>query len=1175
MAAYVPLHVHSEYSLSDSILRIEDLGNFAAQQGLEAMALSDRNTLYGAVKFYKKMRALGVKPVLGCDLSVRDGQGRITQLILFAQNAEGFKHLCELLSFAYVSDQRHGEIATNMERFTVAQCGGILALSGGLEGDIGTALGNGDFVLAEARAEYWRKIFPGRFYLQVSRCGQAGEEALMAASAEIAERLHLPAVATNLACFPGADDYQVHEARVCISNGHVMDDPKRPRYYTEKQHLRSVADMQAAFSDAAILVENTAAVAQRCNVVLDLDHYHLPDFPLAQGVDIKKYLIEQAGEGLERRMQALYPDPALRAEKTPLYRARLQDELAVINQMDFPGYFLIVADFIRWAKDNDVPVGPGRGSGAGSLVAFALRITDLDPLAYDLLFERFLNPERISMPDFDIDFCMEKRDRVIRYVAEKYGNDRVAQIATHGTMAAKAVVRDVGRVLGMPYTVVDRISKMVPTALGVTLPDALGRSEKAKEKAEFFSADLLEQYENDEETRYLLDIAMQLEGLARNVGKHAGGVVIAPTRLTDFSALYCEQAGGALVTQFDKDDIEAAGLVKFDFLGLRTLTVIDWAVANINLRRKREGKAGDFRITAIALDDPDTFDLLKSCRTTAVFQLESPGMRNLIKKLQPDSFEDIIALVALFRPGPLQSGMVDDFINRKHGFAAVQYPHPALEPILKTTYGVMVYQEQVMQVAQVLANYSLGEADLLRRAMGKKKAAVMDEQKAVFVERAVTGGVGEKVATDIFDLMAKFAEYGFNKSHSAAYALLSYQTAWLKTHYPAEFMAAVLTSDMDRSDKVVQHIEECREIGVTVHPPSLNHSSYAFGVDESGRVIFGLGAVKGVGQAAIDLISGERDANGAFVCLLDLCRRMDLKTLKRNTLETLICAGAFDDIEANRGGLFHALPQALKLAEQYHENEKNRQGDMFGLFDEGDNGQTLQVDADKAWEIGTQLAYEKQTLGLFLSDHPVNAVARQLRAICGASLAELEETIAAWTVPKRRGEARFVKLGGLIVDVRRIVTKKGQPMAFVTLDDRLGRLEVTLFGEQFERYRERLVIDQLVVVQAKAEYAFYQQNWRLTAEQVFAFDEARYVLAKAVQIETTMDTLDVRTLARFQRTRVAEDNAASGMVIHLSLSSPSAATAGRLRLDGRYRLDREALERMKETFGENNVSLLY
>lgn len=1174
MPAYVPLHVHSEYSLSDSILRLDELGKFARDQGLEAIALSDRNTLYGALKFYRKMRALGIKPVLGCDLSVRDKQGKISQLLLFAQNADGFRHLCELLSFAYTHDQNNGEIATNIDRFTRARCDGILALSGGLEGSIAKAIANGDFTLAQAEAESWHDKFPGRFYLQVSRCGKSDEEALIAACAQIGAALHLPTVATNMACFLRADDYQVHEVRVCISNGYVMDDSKRPRSYTPKQHLRSVADMEATFADAGILLENTAIVAQRCNLVLDLNRYHLPDFPVPEHVDIKNYLIEKARTGLEIRIEALYPDPALRDQKMAEYRQRLEDELTVINQMGFPGYFLIVADFIQWAKDNEVPVGPGRGSGAGSLVAFALQITDLDPLAYDLLFERFLNPERVSMPDFDIDFCMEKRDRVIQYVAAKYGNDRVAQIATHGTMAAKAVVRDVGRVLGMPYPVVDRISRMVPTALGVTLPDALGRSDKAKEKAEFFSADLLEHYEQDEETRHLLDIALQLEGLARNVGRHAGGVVIAPTRLTDFSALYCEQAGGALVAQFDKDDIEAAGLVKFDFLGLRTLTVIDWTVANINRRRQREGKAADFRISRIALDDPETFRLLKSCRTTAIFQLESVGMKNLIRKLQPDTFEDIIALVALFRPGPLQSGMVDDFINRKHGRAAVQYPHPTLEPILKTTYGVIVYQEQVMQAAQVLANYSLGEADLLRRAMGKKKAEVMVEQRAIFVQRAVAGGVAENVATAIFELIAKFAEYGFNKSHSAAYALLSYQTAWLKTHYPAEFMAAVLTSDMDRTEKVVQHIEECATLGVTIHPPSINDSDYAFSVAESGGVIFGLGAIKGVGQGVIEVITAERDANGAFLSLLDLCRRMDLKALKRKTLEILICAGAFDVIDANRGGLFEALPQALKLAEQYQQNQKNNQADMFGLFGEDSSMQTLQVAPGDAWETGKQLGFEKQALGLYLSDHPVNAVARELRAICATSLAELEVKISGWAQPKRRNETHSIILGGLIAEVRRVVSKKGAPMAFVLLDDCSGRVEVSVFGERLEHYREQLCIDQVVVVKAKAEYAFYQQQWRLTAEELLPFDQARYMFAKAMKITTTMERFDAQAIADIQLMRLQQDETA-GVVIDLSLSSPSAAVAGRLRLDRRYRLDPEALERIKTRFGEDSVTLVY
>lgn len=1179
MTNYVPLYIHSEYSLIDSTLRIKQLVAYAQENHLQAMAITERNNLYSAMKVYKALRAVGIKPVLGCDMSVRDSEGNISQMLLYAQHAEGFKRLCELLSFAYVEDQVNGVVAVDIKHFNRKQCEGILALSGGIDGAMGKAILNGKPALAEEIARFWQGIFPDRFYLQVSRVGKEGEEALIGAAAEIGQKLNLPTVATNFAVFLNKEDFGVHEARFCIANSYVMDDTSRPHDYTREMYMKSVAEMEALWADAPQLLENTLQLAKRCNVTLDIGHHYLPDFPLPEGSkEIKQYLVDEAHKGLEARMKHLYPDEKQRAEVMPTYLKRLDWELGIVNQMNFPGYFLIVAEFIQWAKDHGVPVGPGRGSGASSLVAYAIRITDLDPLRFDLLFERFLNPERVSMPDFDVDFCMDKRELVIRHVADTYGHEKVSQITTFGTMAAKGVVRDVGRVMGIAYPVVDRITKLVPNALGVTLSDALGRTEKSKEKPEYFSAELLEQYENNAETQDLINLALKLEGLARNVGKHAGGVVIAPTKLTDFSALYSEYAQGPLVTQFDKDDIEQAGLVKFDFLGLKTLTVIDWAVQNINLHLKREGKPQDFDISDVPLDDKKTFSLLKACKTTAIFQLESSGMKNLIKKLQPDTFEDIVALVALFRPGPLQSGMVDDFINRKHGVAKVEYPDPRLEPILNNTYGVIVYQEQVMQVAQVLANYSLGEADLLRRAMGKKKAYVMDEHRGIFVKRAVAGGMDQQVATDIFNLMAKFAEYGFNKSHSVAYALLSYQTAWMKTHYPAEFMAAILTSDMDTTEKVVAHIDECQDMGLTVLPPSINHSFYDFTVDEQGCVVFGLGAVKGVGQGVIELITNEREKNGKFKSVLDLCERIDVKALKRKTLETLIYAGAFDEFNKNRGGLMAVLPTIIQLAQQHHENEKNKQSDMFGLL--GGSGGAARKDIvvpdSAAWAPRQQLEYEKETLGLFLSDHPVNAVRKPLLAICGRSLAELNDEVAEWAVPKRRGEFREVKMGGLIVAIRKIITKKGQPMAFVTLDDRSARKEVTIFGELLEAQKELIKIDSVVVVSVKAEYAFYQQDWRLTATDVQSFEDARFNLARAVRIEAPLEKLTPPILENIKALKIEQQEAqAAGVGMNFALLSEAHNTAGKVRLPGRYAFGEEQLQYFAHQFGEEHLTLIY
>ncbi len=719
---------------------------------------------------------------------------------------------------------------------------------------------------------------------------------------------------------------------------------------------------------------------------MTLGKNYLPDFPIPAGMTVEEYFAEQSRKGLECRLKRLFdvnsPDFA---EQRKVYDERLQIELDVINSMGFAGYFLIVADFIQWAKDNDIPVGPGRGSGAGSLVAYALKITDLDPIALELLFERFLNPERVSMPDFDVDFCMDKRDLVIDYVARKYGRDSVSQIITYGSMAAKAVVRDVGRVLGHPYGFTDRVAKMVPFEIGMTLHKALEESE-----------DLKQAYDNDEEVHDLIDMAKKLEGCARNAGKHAGGVVIAPGLLTDFCPLYCEEGGGNLVTQFDKDDVEKVGLVKFDFLGLRTLTIVDWALKTVNAERVKQGLE-PVDINTIPMDDEAAFKLLKACETTAVFQLESRGMKELIKKLQPDSFDDITALVALYRPGPLQSGMVDNFINRKHGRETISYPdahyqHESLKPILEATYGVILYQEQVMQIAQVMAGYSLGGADLLRRAMGKKKPEEMAKQRAVFKAGAEQNGIDPELAMKIFDLVEKFAGYGFNKSHSAAYALVSYQTMWLKAHYPAAFMAAVCSADMDNTDKVVPLIEECRRMGLKVEPPQVNLSQYKFTIADDSTVVYGLGAIKGVGEAAIEAIVSERHTRRAGPTdLFEFCRRIDLKKVNRRVLESLIRAGALDGLGANRASLMLQLPLALKMAEQHHAMQAVGQNDLFGMSDDQPARTFSQVVPDNVeeWDDEQRLQGEKETLGLYLTGHPIDRYEAELRQIASSRIADL------------------------------------------------------------------------------------------------------------------------------------------------------------------------------------------
>ncbi|MGD8560640.1 MAG: DNA polymerase III subunit alpha, partial [Gammaproteobacteria bacterium] len=882
---FVHLHVHTEYSLVNGIVRVKPLVKAVRETRMPAVAVTDQCNLFAMVKFYRAAISAGVKPIIGVDLWINNEQqaAQPHHLVLLCQDDEGYRNLTRLVSRGYTDGQHHG-MPILEKAWLHGATDGLIALSGAVNGDVGQALLNHDMSTAQQLLEDWQTLFPRRFYLQLQRTGNPGEEDYIHAAVQLAQTTHTPVVATNSVHFLKSDDFDAHEVRVCIHEGRTLDDTRRPRNFTPQQYLRTPEEMAELFQDIPEALQNSVEIARRCNVELTLGKNYLPDFPIPEGMTEDSYFRQLAREGLEQRLESLYDknDSAFSEQRKP-YDERLENELDVIINMGFPGYFLIVADFIRWAKNNGVPVGPGRGSGAGSLVAYALSITDLDPLKYELLFERFLNPERVSMPDFDVDFCMEGRDRVIDYVANRYGREKVSQIITYGSMAAKAVVRDVGRVLGHPYGFVDQIAKLIPFELGITLDKALQQEEMLKQR-----------YDEEEDVQALIDMARSLEGVARNAGKHAGGVVIAPSNLTDFTPLYCEQGGGSLVTQFDKDDVEAVGLVKFDFLGLRTLTIINWAVQTINDRRVNRSDAA-LDINDIPIDDQQTFKLLKECATTAVFQLESRGMKDLIKRLQPDDFEDIVALVALFRPGPLQSGMVDDFINRKHGRAKVEYPHPDVAPILKPTYGVILYQEQVMQIAQVLAGYTLGGADLLRRAMGKKKPEEMAKQREIFTEGAVARGVKEQTATYIFDLMEKFAGYGFNKSHSAAYALVSYQTAWLKCHYPAAFMAAVLSADMDNTDKVVSLIEECRAMGLNVVSPNVNMCEYRFTITDDRTVLYGLGAIKGVGEGAIESIRQSYRDQGKFHSLFDFCQRIDLKKANRRTLEALIRAGALDE----------------------------------------------------------------------------------------------------------------------------------------------------------------------------------------------------------------------------------------------------------------------------------------
>ncbi len=1111
-ASFVHLRLHSEYSLVDGLIRVEDLPKRCAKLGMPAVAVTDLSNLFALIKFYRAATGAGIKPIAGADLwiAARDASQPPTLMALLVMDATGYKNLTTLISRAHLENQALGRAVVKREWVHELNAG-LIALSAGRDGEIGQALVSGHPEIAENLLGEWKQSFGDRFYLEIARTGRENEEDCLHATVELAARTDTPVVATNDARFDTREDFEAHEVRVCISDGRTLDDPRRPRRYTPQQYLRTPEEMAELFSDIPEALANTVEIARRCNIELRLGKSFLPDYPVPEGMTLDEFFIAESKAGLEERLAVLLPDRNAPdyAGKRKVYEDRLDFELNTIIQMKFPGYFLIVSDFIRWAKANGIPVGPGRGSGAGSLVAYALKITDLDPLAYDLLFERFLNPERISMPDFDVDFCMEGRDRVIEYVRDKYGHLAVSQIVTFGTMAARAVVRDVARAQGKSLGLADRVAKMIPFHPEQTLRYALGEFKNDKERDSYgalASPELLERFRNDEEIRELLEMALALEGVVRGVGKHAGGVVIAPGQLTDFSPLYCDEQGNNLVTQFDKDDVEKAGLVKFDFLGLRTLTIIDWAVKTINARRAKQNLE-PIDIVHIPLDDKPSFDLLKRADTQAVFQLESSGMRELIKKLKPDVFEDIVALVALFRPGPLQSGMADDFVLRKHGVQKVTYPHPKLEPILSNTYGTILYQEQVMQIAQVLAGYSLGGADMLRRAMGKKDKAAMEKERAKFTEGAQAAGVDPQVAGSIFDTMEKFAEYGFNKSHSAAYALVSYQTAWLKCHYPAEFMAAEMSAVLQNTDRIVTRIDECKTMGLTVRPPDVNNSSYAFTVDDTGAIVYGLGAIKGVGEGPIAEIVGARESGGKFADLFDFCRRV--RGVNRRMLEALIRAGALDGLGPNRSfedraTLVASLDDATKASDQLARNADAGIGDLFGevAAPERDEGSAFVRVAP--WKDDERLDGEKATLGLFLTGHPIDQYEKELANFVSKRIGDLDAS--SMTMPamgeQRRGRPQrpTATVAGLVSDLRVKRSKDGKKMGFIILDDRSGRLEVSVFPRVFEQYGQLLLKDALLVIEGEVEYDDYTDRTQLVATKVMSIQQARDNYAKQVQL---------------------------------------------------------------------------
>ncbi|MDY0397269.1 MAG: DNA polymerase III subunit alpha [Desulfuromonas thiophila] len=1100
-APFVHLHLHSQYSLLDGAIRIPDLIDHVKDHRMPAVAVTDHGNMFGAVEFYLKATAAGVKPIIGCEVYVapssrfdkknaRGSSEASYHLVLLCQNQTGYRNLCQLVSAAY----REGFYYRPRIDWELLRQHhqGLIALSACLGGEIPTLLLLDRPDEARQRAQEIAALFDDeRFYLELQENNIPEQAKVNAGLIELGRELGLPLVATNDCHYLTREDAYAHEVLLCIQTGKTMDDDKRMRFANDGFYVRSPQEMAALFGHVPEALSNTLAIAQRCNLTFDFKTYHFPQYEKPAEQTLDEVLREQAQAGLEERLRVIRQRrPEFSAEQETLYRQRLERELDTIIQMGFPGYFLIVADFINWAKDHGIPVGPGRGSAAGSLVAYAVRITDIDPIPYDLLFERFLNPERISMPDIDVDFCIYGREEVIRYVQNKYGAENVAQIITFGTLGAKGVIKDVGRALNLPYNEVDKISKLVPAVLNISLTDALKQEPRIQELAK-----------NDIRIKELLQIALRLEGLTRHASTHAAGVVVTPKPLTDYLPLYTDPKSGGQVTQYAMSYVEKIGLVKFDFLGLKTLTVI----ANA-LRLIRAHKAPQFDLEQLTDDDAATYQLLSRGDTTGVFQLESSGMKELLVKLKPSCFEDIIAACALYRPGPLGSGMVDDFILRKHGKKKIVYDFPQLEPILRDTYGVIVYQEQVMLIAQVLANYSLGGADLLRRAMGKKKAEEMDKQKELFLAGARDNKLDEKKAEAVFDLMAKFAAYGFNKSHSAAYALIAYQTAYLKAHYPVEFMAALLTEDMENTDKVIKNIAEVRSMGLQILPPDINASVRSFTVHDE-AIRFGLGAVKGVGSAAIDAILQARQAQ-PFKDLYDFCERAELTKVNKKVIEALICCGAFDNLGGHRAQYLAALEEAMEIGQRLQRERQMGQESLFGLDEmlSGPKGAYAQLPEVEAWPEKERLQHEKQALGFYITGHPLARFAEDIRRLATCDSSGLTEL----------SDKAEVRLCGMVAASKELVTKKGERMAFITLEDLTGSTEVVVFPEAFQAAAELLAAEEPLMVFGTLDAG--EESCKVLASQILPLHEVKQRQTSRVRIRLSTPGLTEDQLQSLKHT---------------------------------------------------------
>ena len=1127
----VHLRLHTEFSVVDGTNRIDELAKAAAKDGQPALAITDLSNLFGAIKFYKEMRGKGVKPILGAEVFVEGEAGAApSRILLLVQGHQGYLNLSELLARAWTRNVVKAQAICTWE--WLQELGeGLIAIAGAQAGPVGQALMKGDDAGAAHLALRLAGIFPHRFYMEVQRAGRADDEAHVVAAVQLAARLNLPVVATHPVQFATADDYEAHEARVCISEGEILGNQRRVRKFTREQYFKSSAQMQALFEDLPAALANSVEIARRCNISLVLGKPQLPNFPIppvnGQVLSVEDYFRHVSFEGLEDRLRLLFPDEAKRNAQRPRYVERLEFELNTILKMGFPGYFLIVGDFIQWAKTHGCPVGPGRGSGAGSLVAYALKITDLDPLEYNLLFERFLNPERVSMPDFDIDFCQANRDRVIDYVKDKYGKDAVSQIATFGTMAAKAAIRDVGRVMDMSYTFCDGISKLVPNKPGQSYtlaypPDPKKEGDKNNYALELEPL-LAERVQKEEDVKTVIEMAQKLEGLTRNIGMHAGGVLIAPGKLTDFCPLYQQPGSEAAVSQYDKDDVEAIGLVKFDFLGLATLTILE--IAREFIMKRHKGQE-NFSFETIPLDDGPTYKLFSDGKTEAVFQFESRGMQGMLREARPSRLEDLIALNALYRPGPMD--LIPSFVNRKHGKEVVEYPHPLVEKVLSETYGIMVYQEQVMQTAQVLGGYSLGGADMLRRAMGKKKAEEMAEHRAIFRKGAAEKNISEQKADEVFDLMEKFAGYGFNKSHAAAYSLLAYHTGWLKVHYTAEFFCANMTVEMDDTDKLKVLFEDAQKnFGLTFEPPDVNRGTYRFEPVTDKVIRYGLGAVKGTGQHAIDAIVAAREGRGQgpqgsttgpFKSLFDFCVRVDKARLNKRTVEALIKAGAFDSLNLNRAAMVASIDRAFDFAAATLANVN--QGGLFDMMGDDAHGSSTQepdlVDA-VPWGIKERLTQEKTAVGFYLSGHLFDEVAQEVRRFVRTQIDELLDS----------REPQI--LAGIVSDFRVINGQRGK-LGLFRLDDKSGVIEASADEALLNTYRNQLKEDEFVVMMGRLQLDHFSGGLRVKVQQVWDMAGARARFGKYLHVVVGDKSPEVPRLV--QEFPPCREESEQGTVLH-------------------------------------------